>query len=214
MREEFDMITIWLRIGSLALLWACCTAAGAGGGPLGMDHILALDESGIWSRHNQTLVQDLSALSVLGGALWEGNDTRLGKTFWKATDSMLLANASAAVAKRVFRRARPINGNDPNDWFGPSTHQSFPSGEVTHIAAVVTPFIAEYAKDQPAIWGLAALPAYVGIARMKSQAHWQTEVLAGAALGAGIGYYAQQRENAWTATVLPRGLTVGFRHSF
>ena len=204
------------------LLRVCCVAAAcsigpqafAAGGPLGIDHRLALDENGVWTRSNQLAVQDLSALAVIGGALWEGNDSRLGKTFWKATDAMLLANLSAAVAKDVFRRARPIQGNNPNDWFGSSSNKSFPSGEVTHITAIVTPFIAEYGSEHPAVWALAALPAYVGVARMKSQAHWQTDVLASMALGGGIGYYMQRRDSAWTATVLPHGLTVGFKRSF
>lgn len=180
----------------------------------GIDHILPLDESGIWDRSNQVAVKDISAVTVLGGALWEGNETRLGRTFWKASESMVLADVSAEGLKRVFRRARPSQGNDPNDWFGPSSHDSFPSGEVTHITAVVTPFIAEYGRDHPAVWTLAALPVYVGVARLKGQAHWQTDVIAGAALGAGIGYYEYTRESAWSGTVLPHGITVGFRKKF
>jgi membrane-associated phospholipid phosphatase len=61
---------------------------------------------------------------------------------------------------------------------------------------------------------LAALPLYVGAARLKSQAHWQTDVLAGAALGAGIGYFESTRNSAWSATVLPRGVTVGLSKRF
>jgi undecaprenyl-diphosphatase len=199
-----------------ALVAACALSCNvfAAEGPLGIDHRIGLDQRGIWSRSDQLAVQNISAVTVLGGALWEGNDSRLGRTFWKASESMVIADVSAAGLKRVFRRARPVQGNDPNDWFGPSSHQSFPSGEVTHISAVVTPFIAEYGRDYPAVWGLAALPLYVGVARMKSQAHWQTDVLAGAALGAGIGYYESTRESAWSATVLPRSMTIGFRKKF
>lgn len=186
----------------------------AAGGPLGIDHELRFDEHGIWARSNQRAVQDLSAALVVGGALWEGNDTRLGRTFWKASESMVAADLAAEGLKRVTRRARPIQGNNPNDWWGPSSHRSFPSGEVTHVSAIVTPFIAEYGRDNPSVWALAALPVYVGVARLKSQAHWQTDVLAGAALGAGIGYYESTRESAWSATVLPRGLTVGFNKRF
>jgi len=186
----------------------------AAGGPLGIDHRLSLDERGIWAPANQHAVEFGSAAVVLGGALWEGNETRLGRTFWKASESMLLADLSSEGLKRVFRRARPSQGNDPNDWFGPASRRSFPSGQMTHITAVVTPFIAEYGRDHPAVWGLAALPVYVGVARMKSQAHWQTDVLAGAALGAGVGYYEYTRESAWSAMVLPHGITVGFRKQF
>ncbi|HXD39008.1 MAG TPA: phosphatase PAP2 family protein [Ramlibacter sp.] len=153
-------------------------------------------------------------MTVVGGALWEGNDSRLGKTFWKATDAMLLANVSAEAAKLAFRRARPREGNNPNDWFGSAGNRSFPSEEVAHISAIVTPFIAEYGREEPAVWALAILPIYDGVARMKSQAHWQSDVLAGMALGGAIGYSMQKRDSAWTAMVLPRGLTIGFKRQF
>lgn len=126
---------------------------------------------------------------------------------------MVLGNAAAEVLKHTFRRARPTQGG-PDDWFGPANHHSFPSGEVTHITAVVTPFIAEYGREQPAAWALAALPLYVGVERLKRQAHWQTDVLAGAALGAAIGYYEFTRDSAWTVTALPHGFTVGLRKQF
>jgi len=202
------------RASALLMGLAICGGAAAASGPLGIDHRLQFDESGVWARSNQRAVQTLSALTVVGGALWEGDDTRLGRTFWKATESMVAADLAAEGLKRVTRRARPEQGNDPNDWFGPGGHRSFPSGEVAHISAVVTPFIAEYGRDRPAVWGLAALPLYVGAARMKGQAHWQTDVLAGAALGAGIGYYESTRDSAWTATVAPRGVTVGLKARF
>ena len=202
------------RALTFAVACACGTAALAAGGPLGIDHMLALDENGIWARSNQLALRNLSAAVVIGGALWEGRDTRLGATFWKATDSMLLADLSAEVAKRAFRRARPAQGNNPDAWFESTSNKSFPSGEVTHISAIVAPFIAEYGRDRPAVWGLAALPLYVGVARMKSQAHWQTDVLAGMALGGGIGYVMQQRDSAWSAAALPRGMTIGFKRNF
>lgn len=203
----------------LPVLLAClvvampCSAI-AGGGPLGIDHRVSLDERGIWARNDQNAVRNLSTIVAVGGALWEGNDTRLGRTFWKASESMVLADISAEALKRVFRRPRPTELNDPNKWFGSSSYHSFPSGEVAHITAVVTPFIVEYAHDTPAVWGLAVLPLYVGASRVKSQAHWQTDVLAGAALGAAIGSYEAGRQSAWSATVLPRGLTVGWRTRF
>jgi hypothetical protein len=193
---------------------AFTTTVFAANGPLGIDHELRFDQHGIWSRSDQLAVQNGSTLIVLAGSLWEGNETRLGRTFWKASESMVVADVTAEGLKRITRRARPLQGNDPNDWWGSSNHRSFPSGEVTHVAAIVTPFIAEYGADHPAVWALAALPAYVGAARMKSQAHWQTDVLAGVALGAGIGYYESTRDSAWTATVLPGAVTVGFKKKF
>lgn len=201
----------------LALFLFCAsssTALAASAGPLGIDHMLSYDASAVWSESNLKALKYGSALVVLGGALYEGNDSRLGKTFWKTVDSMLLADVSAYVSKAIFRRERPIDGNDPTAFFHSRSDDSFPSGEVTHITAIVTPFIIEYRKDYPAVWLLSALPAYVGAAKLKTQAHWQTDILAGVALGAGIGYFASQRHNAWTAQVLPGGFSVGYRKSF
>jgi undecaprenyl-diphosphatase len=184
------------------------------GGPFGIDHMLNKDESGIWSRNNQMFLAYSSLAVVAGGAVWEGNDTRLGKTFWKATDSMVMAGVASNGAKLVFRRERPNTSDDPNAWFKTSADKSFPSGEVSHITAIVTPFIAEYAKDTPSVWALALLPAYDGIARMKSQAHWQSDVLAGAALGVATGLYANHRSESWLVNALPGGFSIGYKKSF
>ena len=187
----------------------------AGGGPLGIDHILRRDDSsGAFSRSKQLAAMDLSIIAVLGGAMYEGNDSRLGRTFWQATDSMLITAVATEGTKLVFRRQRPVNGNDPDAWFASRHDRSFPSGEVAHMAAVVTPFIAEFHQDTPAVWALAALPLYVGVGRLKSQAHWQTDVLAGSALGGGIGYLIHIHNPNFTASVLPRGFSIGYHTSF
>ena len=201
----------------LLLLTLCFNVHGAfadSGGFLGIDHRLPFDNSGIWSRDTQTAVEMGSAGLLVLGALYEGGDSKLGKTYWQAIDSMVSADVTAAVAKSVFKRQRPIDGNNPNAFFNNPNDKSFPSGEVTHITAIVTPFIMNYKDENPSIWGLVALPAYVSAARLKSQAHWQTDVLAGLALGSGMGYLATQRNNPWSLSLLPSGLSVGFKKNF
>jgi len=54
----------------------------------------------------------------------------------------------------------------------------------------------------------------VGMSRLKSQAHWQTDVLAGLALGSGMGYLASNRSNPWSLALSPSGLSVGFKKNF
>ena len=181
---------------------------------MGIDREITFDQSGIWARKYQLSLEYGSAAVVIAGALWEGNESRLGQTFWKSADSMLVADISATVLKEVFRRQRPIDGNNPNSWFGSSNNASFPSGEVTHITAIVTPFISEYHQESPAVWALALLPIYDGEARLKSQAHWQSDVLAGMALGVASGLWAHNEDHAFTAGILPHGMTIGFRKSF
>jgi hypothetical protein len=54
------------------------------------------------------------------------------------------------------------------------------------------------------VWALELLPAYDAVARMKAQAHWQTDVLAGWALGTEAGYLATRWEMPIFVQILPR----------
>ena len=88
----------------IATLLACYSAPGfSGGGPLGIDHKLPYDDSGIWKRSNQLLLEDLTLATVLGGSLWEGGESRLGNGFWRSLDASVLG----AVSSTAGRSAAP-----------------------------------------------------------------------------------------------------------
>lgn len=181
----------------------------------GIDHVVAFDESGIWSRSNQLALSYGSGATIVAGAMFVDSDTRLGRTFDRSMDAMVMTAAAATALKYAVTRARPSEGGDPGDFFAGGGHHSFPSGEVAQISAIVTPFIAEYRHDHPLVWGLALLPVYNAVARVKSQAHWQSDVLAGAAIGVAFGLYAHGRETPFFFHVLPEGGGVfGYRKSF
>ncbi len=180
----------------------------------GFDHQLPLDESGIWARNNQLGLQNAVIAAELAGSLWFGNDDELGHTFWQTIDSSVISGIGATVMKYAFSRARPNQGNNPNAWFQGSGYQSFPSGEVTLQASFVTPFIVNYHQQDPWVWALEILPIYDAIARLKSQAHWQTDVIAGWALGTGVGYWSTTRGIPVFVQILPGGLSVGFSKRF
>jgi undecaprenyl-diphosphatase len=181
---------------------------------LGIDHKVPLDESGIWSRNVQYAVEYGSIVAVVGGAVWFGAEGSPGHTFWQAVDSSVIGALTATVMKPVFSRARPSQTDDPGKWFQGSGHNSFPSGEVMQITTAVTPFIFEYGPSHPAVYALGLLPVYDAIARVKSQAHWQTDVLASLAIGTGIGWYAHGRELPISVKLLPHGITVGLHTQF
>jgi hypothetical protein len=183
----------------------------AGDGFLGMDHRVAYDNSGIWARSHQRQLE-IALLATEGGmALWEGGDTRLGKTAWQSVDSTLVSTVSVTLMKLAFSRVRPVDSADPNLWFKGHGNSSFPSGEATLSAAVVTPFILEYRKDYPLVYALALIPAYDATGRVKTWGHWQSDVLAGVALGAGIGYLMHERDVPLSFSVLPHGFQVGLK---
>jgi len=203
-----------MRLGCGVLALLVSNVGWAGGGPLGIDHTVNFDDRGIWKRSTQNAVLGLMVVGDLGAALWEGGETRIGKTMWQSVDSMLISTVAANGAKLIFTRARPTQTDDPDQWFKGGHHYSFPSGEVATISGIVTPYVLEYGSDHPWVWALELLPAYDAVARVKVHAHWQSDVLAGWAFGAAAGYYAHSRESPWTLGVLPHGVTVGFRKQF
>jgi undecaprenyl-diphosphatase len=201
-------------LASLLCILAFCGSAHAGSGPLGIDHRLHYDNSGIWKRSNQTSLMYGTILTVGAGALAFGDDNKLGDTFWRSADAMLVSGIGAQAMKYTFQRERPSQTSDPNRFFQGTHAQSFPSGEVAAISAAVTPFIVNYGSEHPAVYALALLPAYDAVARMKTRGHWQSDVLVGAALGTGIGLWTTHRKSSLLVGWLPGGLSVGYVHHF
>ena len=191
-----------------------CASALAGGGPLGIDHRVTQDDSGIWQRKYQRDLMTLMIGGEIAGAVWEGGETRLGKTFWQSIDATVLGGASTEVLKVTFSRERPSKTDNPNKFFQGNGNRSFPSGEVTAASAIVTPFVAEYRHDHPAVYALEILPVYDMVARVKVWGHWQTDVLAGFAIGTGFGLYAHSRPQPLVLSVLPDGFMVGLHKKF
>jgi hypothetical protein len=198
----------------LACFLVASPGAHAGDGFLGIDHEWELDQRGIWARKYQTGLEFGVIATEIGGALWLGKDDALGYTFWQTLDSTAISSVAAELLKLSFSRARPDQGNNPNQWFKGRCCDSFPSGEVTLQASFVTPFIANYAREYPWVWSLELLPAYDSIARLKSQEHWQTDVIAGWVLGSAVGYWTTTRSTPLSVQILPRGLSVGFYKRF
>ena len=179
-----------------------------------IDHTISYDASGVWNPNvYRGLVGALTAAQI-GGAVWEGSDTRFGKTMWQGIDSEIIAGVSATAGKYIFTRTRPSTANDPCLWFQGGSNYSFPSGEASVAAALVTPYVLEYGAEYPATYALLLLPLYVGAGRIKNQAHWQTDVLAGWAIGGLSGWFAHSRDVPFTIQLLPHGFEIGYKAQF
>jgi PAP2 superfamily len=200
----------------LILLLVRAPVCFAGGGPFGIDHEWSYDNSGIWSRSNQLVLEYGVIAFAVGGAVWEGGDTRFGRTLWQSIDASVASGVVALALKYATSRVRPIDsGGDPNLWFKGHGNQSFPSGEVTLVSSVMAPIVLEYRHDDPWVYGLELLPVYDGIARMKVQAHWQSDVIAGFALGTAAGWLMHSNPNTpYVLSVLPHGFYIGLKKSF
>jgi len=204
-----------LVVLAAALVLTATGTARAGSGLLGLDHYVTYDDSGIWARKYQMLLFNSLLVGETAAALWEGGDTRFGRTMWKSIDSTVVAGGAAQVMKKVFSRSRPEQNPDPNLWFQGSGHESFPSGEVSVVSSIVTPVILEYRNDHPSVYALELLPIYDAIARVKVHGHWQSDVIAGYALGSAAGYFMFQRQSMpFTLTVMPKSIQVGWSKRF
>ena len=192
--------------------FACPAVASCGWSRI--DREWSYDASGAWNPHDYRSLVGALAAADIAGALWEGSDTRLGKTLWQGIDSVAISSAAEGIGKRIFTRARPGAGNDPCMWFKGGKNYSFPSGEAAVAAGLVAPMVFEYAHDNPLAYSLLLVPAYIGVARIKNQAHWQSDVVAGWALGGLSGWHSHRRDVPLSVIVLPRGITIGLRKEF
>ncbi len=194
----------------LFLFWGGAQSVRAGG----FDHALAPDDTGIWAR---SITRDLEFGAVAvqaAGALWYGGDSQPGRTYWQAIDATAFGAAAAQAMKWTFGRERPSQSSDPGLWFKGTRYQSFPSGEVTLQAGFVTPFIVNFAAQSPWLWALELLPAYDAAARVRQGGHWQSDVVAGWALGSAFGWLATRRDSPFFFSLSPRAIQVGIRAKF
>ena len=208
--------TLTVRLSLLFALLLRVPTSVAGGGLFGIDHELGYDNSGIWRRSNQEALEYGLIGGEVVGAIWEGGETRFGRTLWQSVDASAASGVVALAMKYAFSRVRPIDSNnDPNLWFKAHGNQSFPSGEVTAVSSIVTPVVLEYGPEHPLTYALEVLPVYDGIARMKVQAHWQSDVLAGFALGTGTAWLIHRNPNSpFILRVMPHEIYVGIGTRF
>jgi hypothetical protein len=54
-----------------------------------IDHTVTQDESGIWNPNVYRSTMVAAGVATLGGALWEGADSRLGKSMWQDVDAQI-----------------------------------------------------------------------------------------------------------------------------
>ncbi len=179
-----------------------------------IDHRVAYDASGVWNPTVYRGVVGVLTVAEIGGAVWEGSETRFGKTLWQGVDSEIIGGLAATAGKYMFTRVRPSTEDNPCLWFNGRSNYSFPSGEASVAAALVAPYVLEYGSEYPATYALLLLPLYVGAGRIRNQAHWQTDVLAGWAVGGVSGWYAHGRDVPITIELLAHGFQVGYRKSF
>ena len=134
-------------------------------------------------------------LGTWGYATLIGSHAGKGEA-WNMLEAGGLSFVSAYALKYVVRRARPDATTDPNHFFRGGT--SFPSEHATAAFAVGTVFAESgnprYRWIRRTIgYGVGIYTAY---SRLKHNAHWLSDTVAGAALGMATAHFVMDRSNA------------------
>jgi len=140
----------------------------------------------------------LPAALMLGGTwaagvMFENTDARheAGTMF----EAAAFSSVAGYVLKEIAGRERPYLSGDPNNWGG--SGDSFPSLHVTAAFAIGTVF-AESGNDKfrwlrrALGYGIAAGTAYE---RIKHDAHWFSDTVAGAGLGVATARFVMKRDD-------------------
>ena len=126
------------------------------------------------------------ALGATTGFAFLTKNKTLKHTVYIWAGTMLLNEVVTSKLKTGFQRHRPNTGDAFNTFDGKNGidgNRSFPSAHTSNAFATATVFATLY-KDKkwvaPFAYGMATM---VGISRVYDNAHWASDVLAGAAIG-------------------------------
>jgi membrane-associated phospholipid phosphatase len=179
-------------------------------------------ELGSSTSANSKDVQDALPTVAVGLATWAYasflDDSAGRREAWNMLEAAALGSVTAYALKYSVRRAGPDQTSDPNAW-EKGGGNSFPSWHSTAAFAVGT-VLAESGNDEYRWvrrllgYGLGAATSYE---RLKHQAHWLSDTVAGAALGAASARFAMRRsersaaDTAISLEPLPGGAMLAYR---
>ena len=139
-------------------------------------------------------ISQAGSIYALGGAATtfyllgrKEHNYRARETGLLSAEAMVNSLIVEGALKEITQRARPADGVERSEFFDGGS--SFPSGHSTQVWAVATVVANEYKHRravQVAAYGVAAA---VSVARFTAQKHYISDVVAGSALGWGIGRY-------------------------
>jgi membrane-associated phospholipid phosphatase len=128
------------------------------------------------------------------------NDKARAVAFDAIVSTTLASKAITPAIKELAGRERPNGGDQP----------AFPSGHATQAFALAT-VIASHYEQRWVQWLAYGLATGVGLSRVYHDAHWTSDVLAGAAIGAFVGrtVVSTNRKERLRVRPVPGGVAVG-----
>jgi membrane-associated phospholipid phosphatase len=135
-------------------------------------------------------IYSLVALGGAGAYGWIAEEPKGIDVMLDGLETSIIASGIITPAlKLAIGRSRPNKTAQDTDVFQPfGGEQSFPSGHATQAFGVASTLAFSF-PDQPVIGGLAfAAAAGVGLSRINDDAHYASDVVAGALIGTYVGY--------------------------
>jgi len=146
---------------------------------------------------NDDLKDAVPALAALGGTWVYANlidSTNGRREAWEMLEAGGLSVTSSFVLKFAAGRERPNQTDDPNKWR--KSGSSFPSLHAS-VAFAIGSVLAESGNDDyrwlRRFLGYGAVAGFTAFERLKHNAHWLSDDVAGAALGGATAHYVMQR---------------------
>jgi membrane-associated phospholipid phosphatase len=191
-REVFTEPTRWDRHAWRSVAWKSAAVVGS---------IALLDEPtrDYLTRHRSDTTQRIAdAFEPFGAeyaiATWAGF-AMIGKLGDKPTASAVALDGAVStlitsglivpVLKKTAGRSRPNTGQGATDFNPFAGGESFPSGHTAEAFTIAASIAENY--HRPWISGLSyGVAGLVGYARMEQEAHWLSDVAAGAFIGIGV----------------------------
>ena len=166
------------------------------------------DEIGEANRQDRAsqVISDVGSvysIAAVTGAFYfigrEKHDDRARETGVLCAEALIDSVIVEGALKGITQRARPADGRERSEFFDGGS--SFPSGHATQTWAVATVIANEYSDRravQIAAYGIASA---VSVARFTGHKHYISDVVAGSALGWGIGRYVYSAHHRRTPLV-------------
>jgi membrane-associated phospholipid phosphatase len=225
--DGVDLLKLPLRVKEVSLTDVVIATAVLGTIPAtiyGLDNPLRRNAKNIPDSTAGNLVAvgqgtTLGSLGLIyGWGLYSHNDEARHAVL-TGVEGIGLSSLLTVGIKAAFGRERPITGEGPRVFF--KGGQSFVSGDTTPTFAAAAAISEAFDYH----WW-AAMPAYslavmTGVGRMGKDAHWASDILGSALVGAGttelLFYLHREREKPTSLIILPMlpehgamGVTVGF----
>lgn len=166
----------------------------------------------------QDILPTVGVVAATGTYAWLTGDHDGRQEAWTMLEAGTLSTVTTYALKYAIAREGPDQTSSPNQWFK-GGGKSFPSEHASAAFAVGT-VLAESGNDEYR-WLRRLLGYGLGVAtsyeRLKHNAHWLSDTVAGAALGAATGNFAMKRNyrnfdaTSWSVTPVQGGMMLTYR---